>query len=179
MTSGPIGHRWLSGEFKSFDAQQCSILVNWVVNIWQVLQGGALSDSAELVVHWTVANADPSVVGSQIWNWDATQMGADCWAHQHLSISCGAQHDLAWFVQNGLSWVLVVFLVDFLSSKSSDEDWSAVPDNLENLSRRETGNVDFHVGIPVVSSPAVEPADDSDCVESGEIEEAAVYNSVE
>jgi hypothetical protein len=51
--------------------------VHRVVNIGQVILSWTLSDSAELVVHGTVAQANPSFVSSQIRHRDATQVSAD------------------------------------------------------------------------------------------------------
>ena len=49
--SRPEASGGLSGELEFFDAEKSSVFVEGVVNIWQVEQGGTLSDSTELVVY--------------------------------------------------------------------------------------------------------------------------------
>jgi hypothetical protein len=75
--------------------------------------------------------------------------------------------------------ILVVFLVDFLSSESSDKDRGSVPDDLKNLSGRDFGDIDFEIGIPVVPGPAVEPADDCDCVETAKVGHGGIVDCTE
>ena len=58
--------------------------VHGVINIWQVSLSWALSDSTEFVVHGSVAQANPSLVSADVWHRNATQMGANGRAHQHL-----------------------------------------------------------------------------------------------
>ena len=48
-----------------------------IVDPWEVSNGWSLSDSAELVVDATVAQAHPALVRAQVGNGDATQMRAD------------------------------------------------------------------------------------------------------
>ena len=62
-------------ELLLFNANQGT--VHRVVDIWQVCLGWSLSDSSELVVDGTVAKADPSLVGTKIWHWDAAQVSAN------------------------------------------------------------------------------------------------------
>jgi hypothetical protein len=169
----------LPWELHLFDAQQGAVLVDRVVNIGQVLQSRALSHSPVLVVHRAVANAHPPVVGSQVGNGNTAQMGADCRAHQHACVSGLGQQHLFSLVDDGIGRELVVLLVNLGSGQSSDENRGTVPDNLEHFSGREVGDVDFHVGVPVVPLPSVEPADDTDGVEPGEVHEGSVINGTE
>lgn len=134
MTSGPVAHRRLPGEFKGFNAQQSTILVDGVINIGQVLQRGSLSNSTKFVVYGAVADADPSVVGAQIGNGNATQVSANSRADQHLGASGGTQVYLFALVKDSLGGVFVVLLMNLLGSKSPHEDRLSVPDNLQDLS---------------------------------------------
>jgi len=58
--------------------------VHGVIDIWQVSLGWALSHSTEFVVHGSVAQADPSLVSTNVWHRNATQMSANGRADQHL-----------------------------------------------------------------------------------------------
>ena len=48
-----------------------------IVDPGQVSDGGSLSDSAELVIYRSVAQADPALVRAQVGNGDATQVSAN------------------------------------------------------------------------------------------------------
>ena len=74
-TSYVVCARGLVGELLLFNANKGT--VDGVVDVWQVCLGWTLSDSSELVVHGTVAKAHPSLVGTKIWHWDATQVSAN------------------------------------------------------------------------------------------------------
>ena len=60
--------------------------VHGVVDVGQVCLGGSLSDSAEFVVNGTMAEANPTLVGTEIGNGDATEMGANGGAHEDLGV---------------------------------------------------------------------------------------------
>jgi len=51
--------------------------VDGVVNVRKVGLGGSLSHSAEFIVDGTVAKANPTLVGTEIRNGDATEMCAN------------------------------------------------------------------------------------------------------
>jgi hypothetical protein len=51
--------------------------VHGVVDVGQVGLGWTLSHSAEFIVDGTVAKANPTLVGTKIGNWDATEMCAN------------------------------------------------------------------------------------------------------
>jgi hypothetical protein len=51
--------------------------VGLVVDVGEVSGGGALTDTAELVVDGAVAQADPALVCTEIWNGDASEMSAN------------------------------------------------------------------------------------------------------
>ena len=67
--SDVVGALWLVGELLLFNANDGAVYR--VVDVWQVCLSWSLSDSAELVVHGTMAKAHPSLVGTKIWHWNA------------------------------------------------------------------------------------------------------------
>ena len=66
---------WFVGEDLLFNADDWSI--DGVVDVWQVVLSWSLSDSSELIIDGTVAETNPTLVGSKIGHWDATQMSAN------------------------------------------------------------------------------------------------------
>jgi hypothetical protein len=176
--SSPESFGWFSWEFQSFDADNGSIFVDWVINIWQVLEGRSLSDSTELVINWTVANANISIIVAQIWNGNATQMGADGWAYQDGGFTGWSEDDFRALVKNGFNWV-IIFLLDLFGSKSSDEDRGTVPDNLDDFGRWQFRDIDLHVGVPVVSGPSGESSNGGDAIESGKVEHTGIVDCTE
>lgn len=70
---------WLVRELLLLNAHNWAI--DGVVDVWQVSLSWSLSDSTELVVDGSVTKANPSLVGTEIWHWDATQMSANSRAH--------------------------------------------------------------------------------------------------
>ena len=48
-----------------------------IVNLGQVTGGGSLTDTAELIVHRSVTEANPALISSQVWDGNAAEMGAD------------------------------------------------------------------------------------------------------
>lgn len=73
----------------------------------------------------------------------------------------------------------MVLLMNFLGGQSSDENGGSVPHNLENLSGGEFGDIDLHIGIPVVPGPTIKSANESDGVKSGEVDEPCIDCSIE
>ena len=67
--------RGLVGVLHLFDTEDRS--VHLVVDPGQVSDGRSLTDTAELVVHGTVAQADPALVGTEVGHGDAAQVSAD------------------------------------------------------------------------------------------------------
>lgn len=126
-----------------------------------------------------MANAHPSVVGSQVGNGDATQVSANSRTHQHVSVACRVEADLADWVKEGGSGVFVFLLVIFGLGESSDENGGSVPDNLEDLSGRDFGDIDLKIGIPIVPGPAVEPSDGGDCIEPAKVGEGGIEEGTE
>lgn len=129
LSSRPKANGGLSWEFHLLDTEKSSVFVKGVVDVGKVQQGRALSNSAEFVVNRTMANADPSVVGSEVGDWNATQMGANCRADEHLSTSCLVQANLTDLVEHGCIGEFVFFL-NFLGGESPNEDGCSVPNDL-------------------------------------------------
>lgn len=77
--------RGFVGEDLFFNADGGS--VHRVVNIWQVGLSWSLSDSSELIVYGTMAQANPTLVGSEIRHGDATQVSANGRAHKNAGVS--------------------------------------------------------------------------------------------
>jgi len=96
-----------------------------------------------------------------------------------LGISSRVETSLTSFIQKCLGWELMSFLMNFLSCQSSNEYWNTVPDDLKDLSRRNLWNIDFKIGVSVVSSPSVESSNDSDCVKSCEISQGSIVYSTQ
>lgn len=138
-----------------------------------------MSDAAELVVHGPVADAHPTVVGSQVGDRDATEMGAHGRADQDLGVACRAEDDLASFIQDGLSWVFVVLLMDFLSGKSPHKDRRTIPDNLKHLSRRKPRDINLHIGIPIIASPTMKPSNKPNRIKPSKIKQTPIDNRIE
>lgn len=66
---------WFVGEDLLFNTYDWS--VDGVVDVGQVVLSWSLSDSSELIIHGTVAQANPTLVGSEIRYWDTTQVSAN------------------------------------------------------------------------------------------------------
>jgi hypothetical protein len=97
-----------------------------------------------------MAEANPSLVGSKIWNWDASQMGANGGAHQNLGVSSVGKSGNGIFIQLGGEWQGVGSL-HLGHGKSSHEDDLTVPGGLKNLSWRKLRDVDLLVRVSNVS----------------------------
>lgn len=63
--------------------------------------------------------------------------------------------------------------------KSSDEDGSSVPNNLNCFGRWQFRDINFHIGISIVSGPTVHSADGTDGVQSGKVEHTCVVDCTE
>jgi hypothetical protein len=110
-----------------------------------------LSHSTELVVDGSVAQAHPSLVGTKIWHWDATQMGANGGAHQDLRVTSVGEGGHGLLVQQGGVWKGVRGL-HLGEGKSSNEDDLSVPGGLQHLSWWQLGDIQLLVGVSDVSS---------------------------
>ena len=96
-----------------------------------------------------------------------------------MSVAGRIEADLADRVKEGGFGVFVFFLVIFGLGESSDEDGGSVPDNLEDLSGRDFGDIDLKIGIPIVPGPPIEPSDNSDCVEPAKVGESGIEEGTE
>ena len=126
-----------------------------------------------------MTNAHPTIISSQVGNWDTPQMGTDSWANQHLGITCGTQNNFFSFVQNSFCWIFVVFLVHFMGSKSSYKYWSSIPYNLQNLSRRKFWYLYLHISISIISSPSVESSNESNSIKSCKVDQTCIDSSIQ
>jgi len=140
---------WLIRELLLLNAHDWA--VHRVVDVWQVSLSWSLSDSSELVVYGSVTKANPSLVGSKIWHWDATQMSANGRAYQHLGVTGIGKSSDGLFIQKGGVWKSVGIL-DLSHGKSSNEDDLTIPGSLKNLSWWELRDIELLVGVSDVSS---------------------------
>jgi hypothetical protein len=121
-----------------------------VVDVWQVGLSGSLSDPAELVVYRPVTKADPSLVGSKIWNWDASQMRANGGANQDFGVTSIGESCDGLLIQQSRVWK-GVGVSDLSHGKSSDEDDLTVPSCLEHFSWWKLSDVKLLVRLSDVS----------------------------
>lgn len=122
-----------------------------------------------------MADADVSVIGTEIWNGDASQVSADGGGDDDERFSGLVQNGLRILIESG-GIRERVFLLNLILSKSSDEDWDTVPDDLHDFGGWELSNIDFHVGISIVSLPSIESSDDSESIDSGEGQETSIID---
>ena len=121
-----------------------------VVNEWQVSGGWSLTDSAELVVNGSVTQANPSLVGSEIWHWDATQMSANSRAAENGRVTGIRDGGLGLLIEHGGGWESVG-LVDLRLGETSDEDEISVPRGLKNLTWWKLRDIKLLVSVSHVS----------------------------
>lgn len=57
----------------------------------------------------------------------------------------------------------------FTLSQSSNEDWGTVPDDLKDFTRRKFRDLDFHIGVAIIPSPAIKTANGPNYEQSGEV----------
>lgn len=139
------------------------------------MKSGALSDSTEFVIDWSVADTDPSIVVTQIWDRNASQMSAYSRANQDTAFSGRSKNNLRAFIKNSFDWILI-FLFDFLLGESSNEDWSTIPNDLNDLRRREFWNINLHVSVSIVSRPSVQSSNRTDGVQSRKIQHPCIVH---
>ena len=121
-----------------------------VVNEWKVGSGWSLTNSSEFIVDGSVTQADPTLVGSKIWHWDATQMGANGRAAENRGVSGLRDGGLGLLIEHGGGWE-GVGLVDLRLGETSDEDELSVPGSLEDLTWWKLRDIELLVGITDVS----------------------------
>lgn len=121
-----------------------------VVDVWQVGLSWTLSDSSELVVHGAVAKAHPSLVGTKIWHWDATQVSANGGAHKYAGVTGIGQTSLGDLIELSSKWQSVC-LLNLRDRKTSDEDNFTVPSSLQDLTWWQLRDVQLLVRISNIS----------------------------
>lgn len=117
-----------------------------IVDEWQVGSSWTLTNSSELIVDGTVTEANPSLVGTEVWHWNATQMGANSRAAKNGGVTGIGNRGLGFFIELGGGWKSVG-LVDFRLGETSDEDKLSVPRGLKNLTWWKLRNIELLVGI--------------------------------
>jgi len=152
---------WLVGELLLLNAHHWA--EHGVVDVWQVGLSWSLSDSAELVVDRSMAQTHPTLVGTEVWHWDAAQMGANGRAHQNLRVSgVGKGSDGLLIQKGGVGESIGIF--DLSHGESSNEDDLTVPGGLKHLTWRKLRDVELLVGVSNVSGSSdhlvVDNADD-------------------
>jgi len=140
---------WLVRELLLLNAHNWA--VHRVVDVWQVGLSWSLSDSSELIIDRSVAKANPSLVGSKIWHWDASQMGANGRAHKNLRVSGVGKGGDRLFIQKSGVWKGVGVL-HLGHGESSNEDDFSVPGGLEHLSWWKLRDIELLIGVSDVSS---------------------------
>ena len=121
-----------------------------VVDPGQVGDGGALTDSAELVVDGTVTEADPALVGTQVGHGDATQMRADGRAADNAGVAGVGNGGLRLLIELSGGWQ-GVGLVDLGLGQSTHEDHLSVPGSLGDLTWRKLRDVHLLVSVTDVT----------------------------
>jgi hypothetical protein len=81
LTSNVEENAWFVGEHLLFNAKNGA--VHLVVNVREISSCGSLSNTTELVINRTMAQANPAFVGTEIWHGNATQVSANCGAAQN------------------------------------------------------------------------------------------------
>ena len=124
--------------------------VSLIVNVRQVTGGGSLSNTAELIVHRSVTKANPALVSTQIWDRDATEMGADSGDGHDGGVTGIRDLELGFFIElSGLGEG--PSLSNFRAGESSDENELTVPRSLDDFTGRQISDINFLVGISDVS----------------------------
>ena len=123
-----------------------------VIDEWQVHLGGTLSHTSELIVNGTVAEANPTLVGTKIGHGDATQVSANSGGADDGRVTGVGDHSLGLFVELG-GLGKGIGLLDLGLGQTADEDHFTVPGGLENLTRGQLRDVQLLVSISDVSVP--------------------------
>jgi hypothetical protein len=97
-----------------------------------------------------MAKTNPSLVGTEIGHWNASQVSADGWTHQHHRVAGLGKGRLRGLVQSGGIWQSLG-LFHFTESESSHENQFSVPSSLEHFSGGELRDVQLLVWVSHVS----------------------------
>lgn len=144
---------------------------NWavhrVVNVWQVCLSWSLSDSTEFIINRSVTQANPSLVCSEIWYWNTSQVSANSWAHKNARVSCIWKSNNWLFIEKSGIWESISF-PDLRDSKSSNKDELSIPSSLKNLTRWQLRDVELLVWVSDISSSCNHLVVDNsnDCLDS-------------
>mmetsp|Transcript_6205 Transcript_6205/g.4387 ORF Transcript_6205/g.4387 Transcript_6205/m.4387 type:complete len:241 (+) Transcript_6205:169-891(+) len=121
-----------------------------VIDEWEILKCGTLSDTTELVVDGTVAQADPTFVSTEVRYGNATQMSANSGSDVDGGVTSVGNLSFRLLIQlSGLG--KSVSLLDLRGGQTSNEDHFTIPGSLEDFTRGELSNVQFLVGVFNVS----------------------------
>jgi len=136
------------GELLLLDAEGGS--VSLVVNVGQVTGGGSLSNTAEFIINRSVTKANPALVSTQIWDRDATEMGADSGDGHNGGVTGIRDLELGFLIElSGLG--KGPSLGNLRVGESSDKNELTVPRSLDDFTGRQISDIDFLVGISDVS----------------------------
>ena len=136
-----------------------------------------LKKSLEKNNHWLYPPY-PSFVGSEIWNGDASEMCADSWDDNDLGVTSIGKNGFSASVKKSVLRIFILFL-DLVSSDSSNEDRSTIPNKLHAFTRGKSTNINFRVSISFVSLPSIKTANNTHSIESSEGEQTTVVDSVQ
>ena len=139
---------WLVREHLLLNAEDGS--PHLVVNIGQVTGGGTLSNSTELIIHGTVAKANPSLVSTQVWHGNATQVSANSRAAKHRRVTSRWNWSLGSSIEkSGVGER--VGEVDFRFGQTTNENHLTVPGGLGDLSWGEFRDIELLVCVTDVT----------------------------
>ena len=141
--------RGFVGEHLLLNAQHSP--VHRVVHVGQVVLGGALTHSSELVVHGTVAQTHPTLVGSKVRNRDAAQVSANGRANQNHGVSRVRERRNGGFVESGGIRKSIRFF-DLGESQSTHEDKLSIPGSLKALSRGKLRDINLFVRVTNITN---------------------------
>lgn len=97
-----------------------------------------------------MAEAHPTLVGTEVGHGDTTKMGANGRAHQDLRVHGVGQRGHGHLIEQGRGGESVC-LSNLREGQSADENKLSVPRGLEGLTRGKLGDVELLVGITDVS----------------------------
>ena len=140
--------RWLVRVLHLLDTEDGS--VHLIVDPGQISHSRALSDSAELIIHTSVAQTNPTLVRAQVRHRDAAQMRADSRAAHHGRVS-SIRHWGLWFFIKLSRGRESIGLIDLRFGETSDEDKVTIPRGLKHLTRGKLRDVELLVSITNVS----------------------------
>jgi len=120
--------------------------VHLVVDVGQVGGGGTLTHTTELVIDGSVAQADPTLVGTEVGHGDATQMSANGRAAQNGRVTGIGDGGHGFLIELGGGGE-GVSLVNLGLGETTDEDHLSVPGGLEDFTRGKLRDIELLVGI--------------------------------